>query len=210
MKHARHLSMLAQEPSDSGQVGGPDAAQPIDVRPKPVADDGGTVANASGESAACSAERSRAADVGLTGASKPVVLEVCCGSAGLTLELCVLEFEAIGIDHSKNRHTPKAKILVINLATQHGRTTLCELCRDERVVAVWFGVPCGTASRAREIPHKKGPSIEVCAGTLGEDRRPIRRIAGRWRGKGAAVERGLHHYAARHRRPQSQARPLDD
>ena len=73
------------------------------------------------------------------------------------MELSILQFEAIGIDHARNRHRPKAKVLTIDLASQHGRELLCRLCKDPRVVAAWFGVPCGTASRAREIAHKKGP-----------------------------------------------------
>ena len=89
--------------------------------------------------------------------TRPVVLEVCCGSAGLTSELCKLNFEAIGIDHARCRHAAKSKVLDLDLATKEGRDSLCALCREPRVVAAWFGVPCGTASRAREIPHPSGP-----------------------------------------------------
>ena len=44
--------------------------------------------------------------VGLTCAS-PTVLEVCCLSSCLTRELGKFVFNAVGIDHDRNRHSPK-------------------------------------------------------------------------------------------------------
>ena len=52
--------------------------------------------------------------VGLISA-KPTVVEVCCGSAGLTRELGKFELHVFGIDHDRNRHSPKANVLIMDL-----------------------------------------------------------------------------------------------
>ena len=83
--------------------------------------------------------------------NKPVFLEVCCGSAGLAGAMGRYEFDALGVDHHGNRHVPKAKVLEIDLTTQFGVDQLTCLCVSGTVAAVWFGIPCGTASRARLI-----------------------------------------------------------
>ena len=77
--------------------------------------------------------------MGLTSA-RPTVLEVCCRSADLTRELGKFEFNASGIDHDRNRHSPKAKVLIMDLSSKTGGGLLRSL-DDARVVAVLFGIP---------------------------------------------------------------------
>ena len=91
--------------------------------------------------------------------ARPTVLEFCCGSAGLTRELGKFELNALGIDHDRNRHSPKAKVLIMDLSSKTGGDLLCSLCGDARVVAVWFGIPCGTCNRAKVKLHPNGPGL---------------------------------------------------
>ena len=77
-------------------------------------------------------------------------IELCCGSAGLTAELIEQGWEGIGVDY-RNRRTPKAPTLSIDLTTGAGLQQLLRILDDVCVVYVHFGLPCGTFSRAREI-----------------------------------------------------------
>ena len=88
--------------------------------------------------------------VSLTSA-RPTVLEVCCGSAGLTRELGKFEIETLGIVHDRNRHFPKAKVLVMDLSS------VCVAMQE--MVAVWFGILCGTCNRAKDKLHPTGPGL---------------------------------------------------
>ena len=81
---------------------------------------------------------------------KRIGLEICCGSAGLTVALIDVGLEAIGIDY-KNRHRAKAPFLDTDLASPGGVQQLFKILDDVCVVYVHFGLPCGTFSRAREI-----------------------------------------------------------
>ena len=80
-----------------------------------------------------------------------MLVEVRGGSAGLAAALESAGCTALGIDHQYNRHTPKAKVLELDVADKSGCASLMRLCRNP-----CFGVPCGTASRAREIKLKRG------------------------------------------------------
>ena len=65
-----------------------------------------------------------------------------------------LKFDALGVDVKGNRHVPKAKWICLDLTTPFGLDKLKELIASGAVAFVWFGIPCGTASRARDIPWK--------------------------------------------------------
>ena len=84
-------------------------------------------------------------------------IEVCAGRAMLSAKVAERGFEALGVDHKFNKHVPVHDTIEIDLATDVGRDLLLTLCQESGVAMVWFGVPCGTASRAREIPLVNGP-----------------------------------------------------
>ena len=88
----------------------------------------------------------------------PQVVEICCGSARLCAAFRGIRTSAFQIDWSMNRHVQKSPWLSINVATQEGLAQVLEIlsgwCKSR---LVWFGVPCGTASRAREVV--KGPNM---------------------------------------------------
>ena len=85
-----------------------------------------------------------------TGKAGSYALEFCCGSATLTAQLIKQQFDALGIDFRENRHKKKARVTDIDLATGAGRARALALLEEPRLSFVFWGPPCGTASRARE------------------------------------------------------------
>ena len=87
-------------------------------------------------------------------------VEVMCGSAKLTRALRSQGFDAIGVDHSRNKHTPCGPVVNFDLTKAHGKELLTKLFRQGRVKYVHLGPPCGTSSRAREKPVPKAKRRE--------------------------------------------------
>ena len=86
------------------------------------------------------------------GKNKPMAMEICCGHAGLTAALWDAGLEAIGIDWSGNKHRAVIPVLQADLTTAAGQNFVWELLRSDYLVYVHMGPPCGTFSRAREMP----------------------------------------------------------
>ena len=84
--------------------------------------------------------------------SDVVVLELCAGSAGITQAMLQKGFVAHGVDHKRNRHKPKAACAKLDLASKEGQDILTAYVHVVSVFFTWLGPPCGTCSRAREIP----------------------------------------------------------
>eukprot|EP00972_Heterocapsa_arctica_P030228 4452749-Heterocapsa_arctica.AAC.1 len=79
------------------------------------------------------------------------------GSARLTAALALEDFDAFGVDHKGNRHLPEGRVIIIDLATIEGQQQIYALLKPgSDVVFVWFGIPCGTMSRARGIRLPNG------------------------------------------------------
>ena len=84
--------------------------------------------------------------------SHAVVLELFCGTAGLSASLRQLGFEVIAVDKIVSK-SPKVMVTKLDL-TQHATQQLVlEWIRLPQVKAV-FVAPCGTASKARTIQLK--------------------------------------------------------
>ena len=81
----------------------------------------------------------------------PLFIEICAGTAMLSRCFKEAGFDAVAIDHSKNRFHPLAHICNIDLTTTHGWQFLDHLIDHYNVVFVHAAPPCGTCSRAREI-----------------------------------------------------------
>ena len=84
----------------------------------------------------------------------PQMIEVCCGCARLTKAFVDLGIPAVGIDQATNRHLPEGPHLTVDIGSQEGVGEVSQLIKSaaQRLQLVWLGIPCGTASRAREIP----------------------------------------------------------
>ena len=86
----------------------------------------------------------------------PVLVELCAGSAILSFMTTEEGIRAVAIDHSRNVHFPKVPIIRLDLACIDDCNIIRDLIESGHVEVLFAAVPCGTASRAREIPLKEG------------------------------------------------------
>ena len=76
-------------------------------------------------------------------------IEVFSGSAGLTAEMRSIFPTSFGKDHKVTR--PKSKVISLDLQNEHNQRLLLEWSSRPTCLWIHFGVPCGTASRSRDI-----------------------------------------------------------
>lgn len=88
-------------------------------------------------------------------------MEICAGRASFSKAAREAGFETISIDHQVV--SPLSPILVLDLTTTDGKQILFSILEQPRLLAVHMGLPCGTASRARDrpIPAKLQPSTGI-------------------------------------------------
>ena len=106
-------------------------------------------------SAPCSEDRFEAG-------GEPIAIECFGGSARLTRALSDVGFDATSIDWTRNKSRPVGASVLLDLTKEYGRIILHRILRSGRVSFIHFGPPCGTASRAREIPLVGEPSENLC------------------------------------------------
>ena len=82
--------------------------------------------------------------------SHAVVLEIFCGTAGLSAALKQLGFDVIAIDKLMPR-SPKAMVTKLDLTQYATQQLVFEWIQMPQVKAVFLAPPCGTASMARTI-----------------------------------------------------------
>ena len=83
------------------------------------------------------------------------VYEVFCGHAGLSEKIQAAGFDTVAIDWAGNRHKPRVPIRVSNLLEDVDVEKIIGDLRAGRVFFIWMAPPCGTFSKAREIPISK-------------------------------------------------------
>lgn len=82
-------------------------------------------------------------------------LEIFSGSAGLTAALKRQQFSAsFGLDAFVTKRL-KAPVIKIDLNKADGQNLLWQVLKHPLLAFVHMGPPCGTASRARNIPLSK-------------------------------------------------------
>ena len=86
------------------------------------------------------------------GPTNLLCIELCCGSAGRTSALFKAGFSFMAVDHKHNKHRPAVPVLALDLRSSHLWAFLERICETRQVFFIRAGPPCGTASRAREIP----------------------------------------------------------
>ena len=79
-----------------------------------------------------------------------MVLELCCGTAGLSASFKRLGFDTIAVDKHVPK-TPKASVTKLDLTQFSTQQLVLEWIRMPQVKAVFIAPPCGTASKARTI-----------------------------------------------------------
>ena len=83
-------------------------------------------------------------------------IELCSGSAGLSAAFRTLGFQVLAIDHGGNRHQPLVPTLSLDLRHDSAWSFVERMVKSCATLLVHIAPPCGTASRAREVPLKKG------------------------------------------------------
>ncbi|CAL1169263.1 unnamed protein product [Cladocopium goreaui] len=90
------------------------------------------------------------------GTSVPFFVELCAGSAKLSDAVKQHGYHIIAVDHDKNRHAPRCKIIQLDLSHEHAWDMLDFLLERVTISGVHIAPPCGTCSKARGIPMKDG------------------------------------------------------
>ena len=82
--------------------------------------------------------------------TKPLFAEVFSGKASFSRAMIQAGYEVISIDHDVD--APHAPVVSLDLTTESGQRILVEILSSKRLLALHFGLPCGTASEARDRP----------------------------------------------------------
>ena len=85
----------------------------------------------------------------------PFMLELFCGTAGVCAQFRTLGGRAIGVDHHLKRASLKAAAVKLDLTQVWVQELIIREVQLGRIDCVHLGPPCGTASRARNIPIKR-------------------------------------------------------
>ena len=83
---------------------------------------------------------------------KPLFVEVFSGRASFSRAMLQAGFEVVSVDHEVEVDAPFAPVVSLDLTTKSGQSILMEILSSKGLVAVHFGLPCGTASKARDRP----------------------------------------------------------
>ena len=86
-----------------------------------------------------------------------MVIELCAGSAMLSRCFHEQGFVVMPVDHKQNRFHPLAKICNLSLTDESSWKYLFWLLDNEHIVYCHMAPPCGTCSRARELPGGPPP-----------------------------------------------------
>lgn len=93
-----------------------------------------------------------------TSSEHVVVLELFCGTAGLSASFKRLGLDVVSVDKTKPK-APKALVTKIDLTLVSNQLLVLSWIRNPRVKAVFMAPPCGTASAARNIQSKNDPLL---------------------------------------------------
>ena len=92
---------------------------------------------------------------GSAGKSAPFLIELFCGTAGVCAQFRLRNGRSLGIDHHLKRTRLKSAAVQLDLTQPWVQEMLEREIRLGRVDCIHLGPPCGTASRARNIPIKR-------------------------------------------------------
>ena len=81
---------------------------------------------------------------------QPFAIEICCGQASLSRELINAGFSVLAVDHVM--HDPQVPVTLLDLTQDDHQNILIDLLNNRPPDYIHLGMPCGTASRARERP----------------------------------------------------------
>ena len=84
--------------------------------------------------------------------SRPYFLDIFCGTAGVAAALKRYGAEAMGIDHVLDKRRMKGPAIKLDLTLTSSQNLIFDEVKSGRVKGVMLAPPCGTSSRARNIP----------------------------------------------------------
>ena len=85
----------------------------------------------------------------------PIFVEACCGSAKLSFEVKARGIFVLPVDWIQNKHRTRVSAMKLDLSSKSQVAILSRLVEQGLVKVVWAAIPCGTASKAREIRLSK-------------------------------------------------------
>ena len=84
--------------------------------------------------------------------SPVLLLDVFCGTAGVAAAFIQLGGEALGLDHVVNKKKVRGPVSRVDLCKRENQNLVIQWLHEGRIDGVMLAPPCGTSSRAREIP----------------------------------------------------------
>ena len=93
----------------------------------------------------------------LLGASAPLAIELCSGSGSMLKSFRDLGWRVLGLDHQYNRFSPQVITIQVDLSTPEGQRQAWRWVSLPAARFVASGPPCGTATRALELPDGPVP-----------------------------------------------------
>ena len=82
----------------------------------------------------------------------PMLIEVFCGTAGVSAQFKLAGGKSVGVDHHIKRRKLKAAAVQMDLKQQWVQQLIFDEVASGRVDSVHMAPPCGTSSAARNIP----------------------------------------------------------
>ena len=83
----------------------------------------------------------------------PLFVELCAGKAAFSKAALQAGLRVVSVDHEVAQ--PFAPIVSLDLTSASGTRILWDIMKAPGLAAVHLGLPCGTSSRARELPIPK-------------------------------------------------------
>lgn len=87
-----------------------------------------------------------------------MVLELFCGTAGLSASLKRLGLDVVSVDKTMPK-APKALVTKLDLTLVSNQLLVLSWIRNPQIKAVFLAPPCGTASAARNIQRDDDPLL---------------------------------------------------
>ena len=95
--------------------------------------------------------------------ARPYFLDIFCGTAGVAAALKRYGAEALGVDHVIDKRRMKGPAVKLDLTLPSSQKLVFDEIKSGRVKGVMLAPPCGTSSKARNIPIK-GPKGKLRRG----------------------------------------------
>ena len=92
------------------------------------------------------------------GSTTPLFVELFAGRGSLSRAALQAGFSVLSVDHEG--HDPVVPIIQLDLTTESGEAILWDMLDSRQLLAVHLGLPCGTASLARERPISRALQLQ--------------------------------------------------